>query len=249
MNYLDNLSYKEYGTGDDAIVLIHGFLSSSRYWNKLLPGLVAAGYKVIAIDLLGFGDATKPQDIEYDYKDQVEYVSRIIDHLQLKHVVIIGHSMGALIAARYAVLFPARLHSIVLLHPPLYTNTSEAAETLMRTGIFYRHLLGSKYRNITWMVIRILVPNLIARHAHYAREKSLQNIIVKAELFADLNNLKTKTLVFVGLKDRPIYQRNLANVSMQSLVTIVFENVGHHSPIWRPALVRHYILDFIKAKS
>lgn len=245
MNYLENLSYKEYGTGDNVIVLIHGYLSSSRYWNKIRPGLVAAGYRVITIDLLGFGNATKPRDIEYSYEDQTEYVNRIIDYLQLKRATIIGHSMGGLIAARYAVLFPAKLQSLVLLHPPLYANTAEAEDTLMRTGIFYRHLLGSKYRNYTWIIIRILVPNLIARHAHYAREKSLHNIIVKAELFADIDALKMKTLILVGCKDRPVYRRNLVNIS-QPLVKILLENVGHHSPIWRPMFVQSLILNFIK---
>lgn len=243
---MDTLQYKEHGTGDHVILLIHGFLASSRYWNKIKPGLVDAGYRVISIDLLGFGNAAKPQNIEYDYSDQVEYVDRIISHLRLRHVTIIGHSMGALIAARYAALFPAKTRHLMLLHPPLYANKAEAKATLMRTSIFYRHLFGSKYRNATWTIIRALVPNLIARHTHHAREGSLQNIIVKAELFTDLDRVRAKTLILIGLRDRPIYQRNIANVSMQPLVRIALEDTGHHSPIRQPSLVRRTVLSFIK---
>jgi pimeloyl-ACP methyl ester carboxylesterase len=200
---------------------------------------------VILIDLLGFGTAAKPRDIDYSYDDQVEHINKIVSNLQFKNMTIIGHSMGALVAARYAALFPAKVISLVLLHPPMYTSAKEAKETLLRTGMIYRHLLKSRFRNITWVFVRVIAPSFIARHTHYARERSLQNVIVKAELFADIEALKMKTLILVGRKDRPVYRRNLVNIS-QPLVKILLENVGHHSPIWRPMFVQSLILNFIK---
>ncbi|MDN5274456.1 MAG: alpha/beta hydrolase [Candidatus Saccharibacteria bacterium] len=244
-----DLHYEEHGSGNDVVVLVHGFLSSSSYWSRIRPSLVRAGYKVISIDLLGFGDAMKPQDIEYGYSDQVEYVGQIARHLKLETFTLIGHSMGALIAARYAILHPAKLKYLVLLHPPLYMNTTEANNTLINTSMLYRYLLRSKYRNIAWKVIRCSIPGIIAKHSHDAREKSLMNIIVKAELFTDLQKMKTNTLLLVGLKDRPIYLDNLANVPLRLPVKVIKENVDHHSPIKYPTLVQNLILDFISKQS
>lgn len=243
----NNLYYEEHGSGNDVIVLIHGFLSSSSYWKRVRPGLVKAGYRVISIDLLGFGRAAEVSGIDYNYNDQVEYVDKIISHLNFSQPVnLIGHSMGALIAARYSVVYPTRLKSLILFHPPLYVGTVEANQTLRNTNMLYRYLLGSKYRNIAWEVIKYLLPTIIADHAHDAREKSLRNVVMKAELFDDLAKVQIDTILIVGLRDRPIYQRNLSNNFISPSVRVIKENTDHHSPIKRPHLALKTILDFVK---
>lgn len=95
-------------------------------------------------------------------------------------------------------------------------------------------------------MIKYLLPIIIADHSHDAREKSLRNIVTKAELFDDLAKIQTDTTLIVGLKDRPIYQRNLSNNSMSSSVRVIKENTDHHSPVKRPRLALRTILDFVK---
>jgi pimeloyl-ACP methyl ester carboxylesterase len=246
--YIQNdVYYREYGSGDDVIVLIHGFLASSKYWNRIRPSLVRAGYRVILIDLLGFGNANKPDHIEYSYSDQVRYVDKVMNYLSIGQFNLVGHSMGALIAARYAALYPIKVNALVLLHPPMYIDTEQAVETLLNTSFMYRHLLMSKYRNSMWKLMRYAFPAIIADHTHYAREKSLRNIVTKAELFTDLKNIKTRTIILVGLKDRSIYQNNLSNISLNPLLKVTNENVDHHSPVKHPVLIKGIILNFISS--
>lgn len=242
----DQGHYKVYGNGDSLVILIHGFLSSSRYWNKMRPSLVASGYKVVCIDLLGFGKATKPADIDYSYDDQVAYVHNIISHLApTKPPILIGHSMGALIATRYAIRYPSTLESLTLLHPPLYKSTHEAHATLRETGVLYRHLLDSKYRNIAWTILRSCFPRIISAHTHYSRESSLKNVIVKAEALSDLKIINTKTLLLVGLQDRPVYTKNLRGARLSPSVVIVKKDVDHHSVVRQSALIQRLVLNFI----
>lgn len=242
--------YIDHGDGDNVIILIHGFLSSSRYWNRMRPNLVKAGYRVISIDLLGFGRAEKPSCIEYGYNDQTEYIRQIICDLKLtKSYNLVGHSMGAIIATRYAKLFGKDVKSLVLLHPPLYLNSIEASETLLKTGKLYRFLLLSRYRAVGWKLLRYTIPYIISSHTSTSREQSLNNIVLKAELISDLKDITTKTLLLIGQKDRAIYLDNLLNVKWSPLVQVVKADVDHHSPIKYPLLVQAYILNFINKSS
>lgn len=247
---VNTTQYQEYGSGDEVIILIHGFLSSSNYWNKIIPSLTKAGYRVISINLMGFGNAKRPTDINYDYGDQVKYVKTIIDDLKFsKPMNIVGHSMGAAIATRYAKLYKQNIRSLILIHPPLYKNAREAQNTLMNTSGFYRFLLASKYRNIGWHLLKFLLPHIVSPHTQLSRELSLKNIILKAEVITDLEDISTKTLLLIGLKDRAIYQNNLSTIIYNTNIKVIKENVDHHSPIKYPRLIKNYILTFVKISS
>ena len=91
----------DFGGDGEVMILLHGFLSSSKYWRNLQPHLSAEGYRVIAIDLLGFGDAPKPKYSDYSYQEHIAYLDAVIKKLRLKQpFILIGHSMGALLATR-----------------------------------------------------------------------------------------------------------------------------------------------------
>lgn len=198
------------------------------------------------MDLLGFGEAPKPNHVEYGYDDQIRHITATLDLLGINTpVCLVGHSMGALIAARYGMVHPGKVSSTVLLHPPLYKNRTEAHVTLRRTNMLYRFLLDSRYRHIVWMFIRIVGFRLIGNHSPTAREKSLQNIIESPRIFDDLKEITTKTLVVVGRKDRPVYRDNVTNLATSDAVSVTQEDISHHSPILRPTLIHNRIAEFI----
>lgn len=237
---------KDFGGDGKVIILLHGFLASSKYWLKMQPYLSEAGYRVIAVDLLGFGDAPKPKHANYDYKDHVAYIDTVIAHQNITEpFALVGHSMGGLIAARYSNVHPDKISSLILLHPPLYADPEEARLTLRNTSILYRFLLDSRYRRIGWMIIKTIARRHIGRHSLTAREQSLMNVIEVAELFDDLQHISKKTLLVVGLKDRPIYEENLARNPLSRLVTVLKEDVAHHSPILEPELIQQRIITFL----
>lgn len=238
----------DYGGSGKTIVLLHGFLGSSEYWSRLAPKLTSAGYKVLAIDLLGFGKSQKPETANYDYTDHTQFIEQALQrHAITAPFVLIGHSMGAVVAKRFALQHDNQIDHLVLLHPPLYQNESEARTVLRNSSIIYRFLLDSRYRDVAWSVLSRSKMLKIARHTKRSREHSLRNIIEKAEALPDLIQLKTRTLLVVGTKDRPQYMENIGRINIPEKISIAYKDVSHHSPLRNPNTISRLITDFIKS--
>lgn len=106
------------------IVFIHGIASSSITWTNVIP-LLKDRYRCISIDLLGFGASPMPPNAEYTLSDHVRAIRRTIRSLRLREpFVLAGHSMGGLIAPRYAARYPRTVRGLVLVSPPIYTEPS-----------------------------------------------------------------------------------------------------------------------------
>ena len=104
-------------------VMLHGFGASSYAWRHWTPKLAERG-RVLCVDYKGFGAAPKPADDRYGPEDQAELVIQLIDRLGLKHVTLIGHSLGGGIALLAAERLCARetrvLDRMVLISSPAY---------------------------------------------------------------------------------------------------------------------------------
>lgn len=242
---------KEYITdyeGDgQVIVLLHGFLASSAYWRRLQPRLSAEGYRVITIDLLGFGNAPKPTRKIYNYHEHVEHINNALNNFKLdRPFILAGHSMGALLAMRFARVYKASVASLILLHPPLYASAEQAYKALRSTGVLYRFLFDSKFRPAAWGILRLLpIFNKTLRHNKQSREGSLKNVIEVAEGFKDLKQLDTKTLLVVGSHDRQEYLNNVRRIKLAEAVKLKILSISHHSPLLKPSLIHQTISNFV----
>ncbi|MGB3768726.1 MAG: alpha/beta fold hydrolase [Phormidesmis sp.] len=109
-----DIKYVAYGEGPP-IVLLHGFGASIGHWRKNIPALAAAGHRVYALDLLGFGDSDKP-DISYT----LEFWVKLIHDFWKTHVqapaIFIGNSIGALMALMTLTTYPETATGGVLLN-------------------------------------------------------------------------------------------------------------------------------------
>jgi pimeloyl-ACP methyl ester carboxylesterase len=94
-----DLYYEDHGTGKP-IVLIHGYPFSGRAWEKQLPALMGAGYRVITYDRRGFGQSSQPTT-GYDYDTFAEDLHSLVSELDLHEFALVGHSMGGGELARY----------------------------------------------------------------------------------------------------------------------------------------------------
>jgi 2-hydroxymuconate-semialdehyde hydrolase len=112
------LHYTRHGRGTP-IILIHGFAGSTYTWRELIP-LLAPTHTVYAVDLLGFGLSDKPTDGEYSMSNQARLIIGFVEALGLQQPALVGHSMGAVIAACAALPSPARIGSLVLIDPGFY---------------------------------------------------------------------------------------------------------------------------------
>ncbi len=108
MNYINvgkensgniDICYEDHGTGKP-VVLIHGWPLSLRSWEKQVPALTNAGYRVIAYDRRGFGDSSKPMS-GYNYEVLAEDLHKLMSKLNLHDATLVGFSMGGGEVARY----------------------------------------------------------------------------------------------------------------------------------------------------
>ena len=104
--------------------MIHGIASSSVTFQNLVP-LLSPIHRCITIDLLGFGESPVPEGATYTLEEHAAAVEATIRDLRLgEPFVLVGHSLGSLIATRYAATHRRELERLVLVSPPIYLPPS-----------------------------------------------------------------------------------------------------------------------------
>jgi len=107
------------GTGP-VVVMIHGIASSSVTFHHLVP-LLEPTHRCITIDILGFGTSPQPVNATYSLDEHAAALDHTIRSLDLEEpFILIGHSLGGIIAARYAATHPRKLSRLVLVGAPVY---------------------------------------------------------------------------------------------------------------------------------
>ncbi|WP_322907790.1 alpha/beta fold hydrolase [Paenibacillus sp. SGZ-1009] len=119
------LHYTESGTGAP-LVLLHGFLGSSAYWDELVP-LLSAHYRCITPDLRGHGRSLAPEG-SYRIEQMADDVIRLLDHLELPSATVLGHSMGGYVTLALAAQNGDRLDGWGLIHSTPHEDTAQAKE-------------------------------------------------------------------------------------------------------------------------
>ena len=124
-----DIYYEDYGSGKP-VVLIHGWPLSSSSWEKQIPPLIEAGYRVIAYDRRGFGHSSKPAS-GYNYDTLAEDLNKIMTKLNLRDATLVGFSMGGGEVARYLSKYGSdRVSKAVFMSaiPPFLLKTSNNPE-------------------------------------------------------------------------------------------------------------------------
>ena len=124
-----DLYYEDHGAGRP-VVLISGWPLSSKSWEKQVPALLDAGYRVVAYDRRGFGNSAKPTS-GYDYDTLAEDLHKLMTELDLTDATLVGFSMGGGEVARYLGTYGSdRVDSAVFISaiPPFLLKTAENPE-------------------------------------------------------------------------------------------------------------------------
>ena len=233
------------GTGPP-VIMIHGIASSSVTFERLLP-LVTPYHRVIAIDLLGFGESPAPENAEYTIAEHTAALARTIRELELRvPFVLVGHSMGALIASRYAAQNPRRLSRLVLVSPPVYVPTATIGVGFERTaqGLYFRayeYLRENKDFTIraAGALARLSpIKNLleVSERNWRAFVLSLQNSIETQTTLTDLAAVRVPVQVVYGSLDPFLAMSGLRVVEQLRHVTTHRVEGGDH--VIRPRMAR-----------
>ncbi len=194
-----------------AVVMIHGIASSSVTFENVVP-LIESDHRVIAIDLLGFGGSPAPDDARYTIEEQVAALARTIGRLRLRaSFTLVGHSMGSLIAARYASTRRPRLRRLVLVSPPIYLAPGAIGSRRDRAamGLYlrvYEYLRTNKeftMRAAAGLARLSPIKNLlvVSEENWHAFVLSLQNSIESQTSVSDLAAVRVPVEVVYGALD------------------------------------------------
>ncbi len=99
------------------VVLLHGKNFCAATWEDSIERLTDAGYRVIAPDQIGFCKSTKPEAYQFSFHQLASNTHALLDSLDIDNVTIMGHSMGGMLASRYALMYPEQTEQLVMVNP------------------------------------------------------------------------------------------------------------------------------------
>ncbi len=235
------IAYREKGQGDQHLLFVHGWASSSRMWNEALR-VFADEYHCWAIDLVGFGDSEKPTNGRYTVDNWAAQIAGFAAQMEISTPVVIGHSMGGAIALQLAIVQPEIAAGIALINPvvrgKIYGPMSKMAKTR----------LGSTFGRLgAWMWPVMVSPALAnpfgirsRKSPHFERiredwarvrgDTAMETIrtVVTHDPSAALPSIATPTLVVLGDRDStaPNSEGRFVAETVQHAELVVFKS-GH----------------------
>ena len=114
MAYMDIRPQKANGK---VIVLMHGKNFNGAYWKTTIDALTDVGYRVVVPDQIGFGKSSKPLGYQFSFQQLAQNTKELLDKLKIDKTVILGHSMGGMLATRFTLIYPETVEKLVLENP------------------------------------------------------------------------------------------------------------------------------------
>lgn len=221
------------------VVLIHGLGSSEKMWQQTISRLAnQSSVRIIAIDLLGFGQSPKPSWQTYSAETHARALHATLKkHRVRTPVILVGHSLGSLIAVHYAARYKASITSLILCSPPLYrparlnvpgSLSLPQIDDLYRK--FYRHARSRQdlARKLALIIkqARLIDPNFtITDETLPAIASSLELSIENQTTLRDIVTLAIPVTLVYGQFDPFVVKRNLimlaknhVNISVESVM-------------------------------
>ena len=201
------------------LVLLHGIAASSEDWSKLIP-LLTPQYYCITIDLLGFAQSPKPQWAAYSMEDHLSSLRYTLRTLGVdRPFTLVGHSLGSLLATRYARRYPQKISRLLLLSPPVYPPLTaiQKKSALRRTNLllqiykFLRTHPRMTPENVRRLSFIVPVPRSITTYPEtwIPFFRSLERCIEQQTVIDDIHALGMPIDIFYGSLDTVVVGDNV----------------------------------------
>ncbi|RYD79251.1 MAG: alpha/beta hydrolase [Sphingobacteriales bacterium] len=205
------------------VMLFHGKNFGGYYWSHVIRALASNGFRVIVPDQIGFGRSSKPI-INYSFPQLATWSKKLLDTLGVQKTSILGHSMGGMLATRFALMFPERMDKLLLENPigledyktfvPVSTVEEQYQRELKNTPESIRQYYKSYFT--VWKPDYEMLVNagagviFSAEYPRYAKVAALTyNMIYNEPVVDDFPKLKVPTILFIGKEDRTIIGKAL----------------------------------------
>lgn len=239
MAYMD---VKPKNSNGKSIVLFHGKNFNGAYWESTINALTKEGYRVIAPDQIGFGKSSKPINYQYTFQELAKNTKTILDSLKISKTAILGHSMGGMLATRFALMYPETTEKLILENPigledwklvvPYQTIDWWYNNELKKTAESIKAYQLKSYYDNKWKPQYDKWVNLLAG---WTLNKNYNIIAWNAALTYDMiftqpvvyefKNITCPTLLIIGTRDRTALGKNLVSSEVRETMGL-YEKLG-----------------------
>lgn len=256
--YLDNENFD----AKDSIVFIHGFGGDSINWAKLAPYLT--DYRVVALDLIGFGKSEKDAQLDYHFIDQANRVLAFTEALGIKNFHVAGNSMGGGITLAIAINYPEKIKTATLFNAAgvnqyasewyKRSRTDDVNELQTKSPEDFEKTYAmsmSKPPFVPWPILKFRQQAEVKNHAlkyqafhDFARGE-------QANLIPQLSSINLPVLIIWGNEDKILDVGN-ADIIEQKVANsqkVILDGIGHLPMMEAPEQCAKALLNFIEINS
>ncbi len=247
-----------------SVILLHGMNFFGEAWTDTIEILRNEGYRVIPIDQIGFGRSSKPI-LAYTISTHASNTKRLLDSLGITKTDIVTHSMGGMVASRFAATYPEMVGNLAMINQ-IGLVDGRAGRATRETIDVYKGALARDYAEIVRGMRAYYVnwkPEFMKYvKIHYGWIKSgdwprmamvralQQQAIANDPVVYDWPHIKARTLVIGGEKDGanyPAQARHVADTVANGQLYII-PNIGHNPQFEAPGLLYPPLLKFLKGE-
>lgn len=253
------------GRANGQTVLIqHGMNFYSEAYEGTINALADAGFRVLAVDRIGYGKSSKPI-IPYDFNFVAANMKALLDELKIDKVAIVGHSMGGMVVSRFAMVYPEVTTHVVMVNQIGLTDSRQnrpwrdpyagGVSTPSYQSILRGHM---RYFPEEWppahleFVRRQYGQTMSGEWPRLARVRGLQGqMLYEDPVVYDWQHIATKGLVIGGeedglVADFPSLARNVAD-ELQNAALVLYPNIGHAPHIEIPDQFHADLIRFLRS--
>lgn len=211
--------------GKAVVTLMHGKNFNADYWAETAKFLHAKGYGVLIPDQIGFGKSSKPANYQYSFAALASNTQALLRALKIQKTVVLGHSMGGMLASRFALMFPQHTHQLVLVNPiglENYLSYVEYKDTdffyaneLKKTAASIKSYQQKFYYDGNWnkryeALTRFMVGQIKGPDKERIAWVNAQtyDMIFTQPVITEFKNLRVPTRLIIGTRDRTGPGRN-----------------------------------------
>jgi pimeloyl-ACP methyl ester carboxylesterase len=262
---------ERFGHGGTAVILIHGFGTSSFLWRNVAPAITDAGHTAYAVDLFGHGESDRPYDADFGIAAQSEYLDAAMTALRVARGIIVGVDIGGDIALRLAATRPERVEKLVLVNTPAFDeipakditqmqrSTAKFAFRTIRGVLGAAPLLEGVLRGSVADPERHMPIKLLARYlAPFAGRDGVNHLLTLASSISkddmedvDLKTIHVPALIVWGEADEWV-DRRMADRLVNALPDgrlVRLPGIGRLVPEENPDQMSELLLDFMRRRA
>ncbi len=248
-----------------SVVLLHGMNFAGFYWANVIEVLRKSGFRVVVTDQIGFGRSSKPI-IPYNFHDMALNTHRVLEHLGIAKAAIVGHSMGGMLAARFAASYPDVTERLVL-YDPIGLTDARFERPYRSTDEVYKGMLGFSYQQ-AYATIKRYFPTPESWKPEYEKlarlmyawtltgdwprmamvRARLQQMVYTDPVVDDWAHIKAKALVIGGEKDGPDFPKRARHIAdtIPGAELVLVPHAGHVLHFETPEIFNREILKFLQ---